>query len=446
MTTYAKIGVYCGIIAPMHWHVPYNYWQWPWEDHQIGKAGSDHRLHDVTNPIWVYSKCSDPTRANAVRITPTAEMKRDYAQALSPDSEIAKTTVASYKDYLRTKSETRTGTPARSSPAPFSMLRPNSDLNKLKSLYDASNKVLTTHAPIQAGLSTTSTLEGQAFLQNQPTDRSIPLINTSSHQGSALENLVEAWRATPLDSEPYFLPADEAVLFRDPRRIVLSLRDQYSVSGKDSRLHLGLLPEPYVGNLETSRIFILMLNSRVSDGWVRAHEMSSEHREGLKGNILQRGPSRFFYLQPESAPAKASRYWRDAFANLTAVLAEHTNSSKQEANAFLAANLSVLQLMPYNSRDFDLPDKLVNQLTSVRLIKAFAHGLVERARRGEVLLIVARGRRHWQIDEELSNPNIVVYRTELGEPIGAHDFSPYTKDGRPRRGGQAILNFLLQRL
>lgn len=96
--TYAKIGVYCGITAPMHWHEPYNYWQWAFEKH--GKPGADHALHNVGNPIWVDAKVSNPTKAGVKRHTATADEKRWYKATLNPDSPESQAIKAAYKTYL----------------------------------------------------------------------------------------------------------------------------------------------------------------------------------------------------------------------------------------------------------------------------------------------------------------------------------------------------------
>jgi hypothetical protein len=413
MTTYAKIGVYCGITAPMHWHEPYNYWQWPWERHLTHlKPGSDHRFHNVENPIWVHPDVTVPTPITPP-YAPTADEKRQYREALNYDSQLAVAVRAEYKAYLsERKSKTR---PVAQTPSPTSssVSRPDSDLNRLKSQYDASSRVLADRA---RSVTTTASSE------------------TGLLEGSALGNLVSAWRNAPLEWEPYILPADEPVLSRYPKSLVRSLKEPYSVAGRDYRLHLGLLPEPYVGNLEISRIFVLMLNPGISSAWIRAHEISEEHREELKQNILQHSSFGFFYLHPKSVAATSSTYWRNAFKDLASALAERTGSI-QAAYAALSSNLSVLQLLPYISRNFSNSRAFITQLSSVSLVRAFAHELVHRARKGEVLLIVVRGASYWGIEEEL--PHIVVYHP-LGEARGAHLT-------RASRGGRAILDFLSKR-
>src|SRR4051812_4879361 len=86
MTVYAKVGLYRGILTPMHWHEPYEYWQWPWEQHR--KRGGDHALHDVANPVWVHSSCTDP-RKQFIPYLPTPSEAAWYAACLAkPDQKV----------------------------------------------------------------------------------------------------------------------------------------------------------------------------------------------------------------------------------------------------------------------------------------------------------------------------------------------------------------------
>lgn len=77
MPTYARINR-DGI--PMHWHAPYNYWQWPWENHT--RPGSHHDLHDVEYPIWVRNGIYGR------RYYPTPAQVDMYQRALRGDPEI----------------------------------------------------------------------------------------------------------------------------------------------------------------------------------------------------------------------------------------------------------------------------------------------------------------------------------------------------------------------
>jgi hypothetical protein len=80
--------------------------------------------------------------------------------------------------------------------------------------------------------------------------------------------LIDAWRGfTPADA-PFVLPADQPLLQAlegRPGMVVHRSLAEYTASAgfgaaDDRRLHLGLLPVPYVGVVETASIYLLMLN------------------------------------------------------------------------------------------------------------------------------------------------------------------------------------------
>ena len=69
-----------------------------------------------------------------------------------------------------------------------------------------------------------------------------------------------------------------------------------------------------------------------------------------------------------------------------------------EALSFFAKSVAVVQLVPYHSRKFGLPDTIVDNLVSARLARAFVSKvLVPRALAGESLIFVARQTRSWNL-------------------------------------------------
>lgn len=97
-TTYAKVTYWCGIYSPMHWHEPHGYWQWPWERHRT--PGGNHRLHGVTNPVWVEAHVATPSPSTPV-YHPTDEERALYAESLDYNSKVAVRVRAEYREYLR---------------------------------------------------------------------------------------------------------------------------------------------------------------------------------------------------------------------------------------------------------------------------------------------------------------------------------------------------------
>ena len=97
----------------------------------------------------------------------------------------------------------------------------------------------------------------------------------------------------------------------------------------------------------------------------------------------------------------------------------------------LQEQTAMVQLVPYHSTDFKLPQRIVKKLRSTRLSLSFVQDiLVPRAQRGECLLVAARAQAKWQLP---NHENILNYTNP--EARGAH-FTPKS------RGGAALLQFL----
>src|SRR5688572_28264578 len=81
--------------------------------------------------------------------------------------------------------------------------------------------------------------------------------------------LIERWRECNLESPPYLFPDDKPEIINRVAQTYQSF-DEYTASiefeASSAKLHIGLLPNPYTGNLAKASIFILMLNPGLSPG------------------------------------------------------------------------------------------------------------------------------------------------------------------------------------
>ena len=93
--------------------------------------------------------------------------------------------------------------------------------------------------------------------------------------------------------------------------------------------------------------------------------------------------------------------------------------------ASLARRLAVLELIPYHSPNFRLPQRVISNLPSAQLARAYLHeSILSKCRRGEALAVVMRSATQWGVKEE---PNVVVYQDS--EARSAH-LSPRSRGGR----------------
>jgi hypothetical protein len=255
---------------------------------------------------------------------------------------------------------------------------------------------------------------------------------------TALEQLVGTWRTLDVEQAPFVLPGDEDLLtwsnsHSTPRHVLhrtyLEYAHGWSLKGS-SDFHLGLLPQPYFGDLAAAKVFLLMLNPGFHPGdYVVEQEGEDSLRPRLIASLQQQPTNKaFLWLSPELAWCPGADYWLRRFRNLVLELEEDCGSER-DALAFVSKTTAVLELVPYHSESFPLPDRVVRKLDSVRLMKNFvSDDLVPRARNGNVLIVATRRIRDWfpQIDAPM--PGVLLY-DQPGEARGA-SLSPWTRNGQ----------------
>jgi hypothetical protein len=195
-------------------------------------------------------------------------------------------------------------------------------------------------------------------------------------------------------------------------------------------LHLGLCPVPFVGSPSKATVFILMLNPGLSPGDYFAEEQSA-FRSALRTNL--KGESEFLFLDPRFAWHPGFTYWHGKLASVVRKLATERQLSYQVALGRAAANICVLQLVPYHSSSFGLSDRIIRQMRSPGLARCFVHDhVMPRARRGEATIIVTRKVQQWGLEPD---SGAVLY--EGNETRAAH----LTANSR---GGSRIVEFLVK--
>jgi hypothetical protein len=202
----------------------------------------------------------------------------------------------------------------------------------------------------------------------------------------------------------------------------------------DRRLHLALLPVPFAGPLETASVVILMLNPGFNPVDYFAEYEVPPFRNALLSNLKRPSAQSEYpnqYLNPFFAWHSGFDYWHGKFR---AVIRQHANThgrSLAESLRLFSREIAFLELYPYHSESFGLPNSITSRLVSRSLACSYAHDvLLPRARSGETLLLITRQAKQWGISEER---NVIVY--SRGEARGAH-LTPRS------RGGEALLRHI----
>lgn len=252
-----------------------------------------------------------------------------------------------------------------------------------------------------------------------------------------LSSLINTWRKCNLTTPPYLFPGDNIEQFQGMYSNFSSF-DEYIAhpdfdKPDDTRLHLGLYPLPYIGDLSNASIYILMLNPGFSPNGYHVEHQYPDYRALLQRNLFQEAAGDkypFFCLNPKLSWTGGYEYWAKKLSSIIQETKKRMKLSQQEVLSFLSKKLAVLELLPYFSRKFG-GENLINKLPSAQLMKQYVTDeLVPKARNGKALIVVTRGNKHWDIREDA---NIIVYNA--WEALGAYLTIK-------SRGGEAIVQHL----
>ncbi len=236
-------------------------------------------------------------------------------------------------------------------------------------------------------------------------------------------SLVAFWDKAPLETAPYVHPHDHAA----PKGIrnTIDSRDRYLEDWPGSpknpgALHLGLLPQPYHGDLDGAEILILLLNPGVSDCDYHAEAHYPEFRADLLATIRQERRSHMF-LDPKWAWTSGFTWWERKLRGVTwAIADEHFGGNYRRALANVARHVASIELIPYHSSSFAGSTKR----PSANAAREFVSKIAQDPRR---IIIIPRSVEHWNLPDL---PNITKYP-------GHHARSASL--GMSSKGGEAII-------
>lgn len=248
------------------------------------------------------------------------------------------------------------------------------------------------------------------------------------------------WADFEPSNEANLLTGDELLLKPDVlrRHVVLhhswdNFVGQEEFGHRDNRLHLSLLPQPFFGDVARARVVILTLNPGLHPIDYYAEFCVREYKQAALDSLRRQFNPKypFIWFDPRFSWHSGFSYWHGRFAGLVNKFAVDLGIRRAKALSFFAKSVATLELLPYHSKSFGLPRRIMNKLPSVRLARSFVSDVLEpRAQSGEVQLVVTRKAKLWGLSE---NRKTIVYKGS--ESRGAY-LTPQS------RGGKAILKQL----
>lgn len=259
------------------------------------------------------------------------------------------------------------------------------------------------------------------------------------------DDLIQFWKRCDLTQPPFMHPDDRKILESDgksyidkePKDFEAFVSSSFFGDFTDSRLHLSLLPSPYVGDLRKADIFVLSLNPGLSFEDYYAETRVAEFRHRLEQTLrqdLEGVEFPFIFLDPEFCWHGGFRWWERKLRNVVTKIAKDQFRGKYlDALRDVSKRLASLELIPYHSRSFKA-NGLIGRLPSVSEVRRFAKEvLISAAKRGDKTVVVIRKVRKWELPPGI--PNLILY-CEASEAQGA-------SLGPESRGGKAILSHYL---
>ncbi|HMO83878.1 MAG TPA: hypothetical protein PKC18_03050, partial [Lacipirellulaceae bacterium] len=167
-------------------------------------------------------------------------------------------------------------------------------------------------------------------------------------------NLLSVWQRWTAEDPPYVLPEDLPVLDRLEAKITQNWAEARSSHdfGRpgDRRLHLGLLPHPFCGDVANASIYVLMLNPGIGFQDYYGEYDVPEYRDAVLANLRQEFPPGvlpFMFLDPRFAWHGGFGWWHGKLVRVIEKLSDAPQLPFADARAMLARRPASIEPVPY---------------------------------------------------------------------------------------------------
>lgn len=168
-------------------------------------------------------------------------------------------------------------------------------------------------------------------------------------------------------------------------------------------LHLNLFPQPFLGNISSASVYLLMANPGLSLEDYEDDFKNHDHAAASEANLRQEGIG-FYPLLARSDGTGAAKYWRSRFKSLQKDLSLRLDVSLDSARELLVRELAVVEAGPYHSKKF--PGGWCDRLPTSRAARSFVRqAVLPRAARGDAFVLVLRRASFWRIP--LGQPGVI---------------------------------------
>lgn len=258
-----------------------------------------------------------------------------------------------------------------------------------------------------------------------------------------LHEFLTAWRETSINGPNRIMDRDAAAIsslrasLLAPEGLTWNdfIMDPRCGARGDKRLHLSLMPIPFLGNLEMAKVVVLLQNPGLSPTDYFGEFQVSGFRDLLNDNLrgeLSKSDYPFLFLNPAVSWHGGFKWWNDKLSSVINSVAATMGTDYASARHLVANRLASIELVPYHSETFGLPTRWVEQLPSALLARRYLHDvLAPRAKNRDVRVVVTRQVERWGLEEQ---PFMTLYPTSHARGASLSTDSA---------GGKAILKAIL---
>lgn len=240
-----------------------------------------------------------------------------------------------------------------------------------------------------------------------------------------IEALIEFWKKAPLDKHRYVHPDDQDQLKERFIHEPIFTSDDYGLALREgrlqnSKLHLTLLPTPYLGDLRNARVAILLLNPGLDATNFHTARHFPNLDKIMRGVIHQTTPYNPF-LDPKWAWTSGFQWWERKLRGVAQIISKRNfNADYGKTLDLLSKEIACIELVSYHSTSFGGP-------TNLPSAQAAREAALEIASNANRTVIVTRSAAKWNLP---AANNIITYGR--GQARGA-------SLSEKSSGGQAIL-------
>jgi predicted nucleotidyltransferase len=215
--------------------------------------------------------------------------------------------------------------------------------------------------------------------------------------------MFEFWRSYAFGGPPFVHPDDNALLrgridftqaSNSSADLGAFLRGHGFQPPQRDRFAVSLYPVPYIGDLATAEIIVLLLNPgyELADVWEMEHpEFKAALRETIYQDLANR-QFKFICIDPQFSWHSGFRWWERRLRPLTQQVAARAGLTYSAALRLLAAKLGCIELVPYRSAGLT-PSADLMKLPSVTAALALVTELAQN--RPDITWLLPRQVKRW---------------------------------------------------